>query len=221
MMPGKCEIAIMVRVPVAGGVKTRLMPALGGEGACRLYRAMVADTLAQARATGLPIHLFYTGGRAEQLPLVWRVRAHRLTEQRGADLGERMAHVFATCFEEAAQVVLIGSDIPDMHAAMVLAAVQSLAEHDVVLTPAMDGGYCLLALNRGVAVPEIFTDMPWSTDQVLNITRQRLNNEELRVCLLAPVRDIDTPDDLHAYRQAPSPHAIHCNRELATILAHL
>jgi len=218
MRPGKSEIAIMVRVPVAGEVKTRLVPALGGEGACCLYRAMVEDILDQAKATGLPIHLFYTGGGAEQLPLAWRETAHRLTEQQGADLGLRMAHAFATCFQEAAQVVLIGSDIPDMNTEMLLEAVQSLAEKDVVLTPAMDGGYCLLALNRGVAVPGIFTDMPWSTDQVLSLTRQRLKDQGLRGCLLSPVRDIDTAEDLHTYQQAPNPLALHTNRVLSLLI---
>ncbi len=212
-MTGKTtEIAIMVRMPQPGAVKTRLIPALGEEGACRLYQAMVADILIQARETGLPIHLFYTGGRGGQLPLFWRQAAHRLTQQEGPDLGARMAHVFATCFQEAERTVLIGSDIPDMNAAMLLESAASLAMHEVALTPARDGGYCLIGLNRGVDVARIFTDMPWSTDQVLDITRQRLSELGHRVHLLSSLRDIDTPEDLLAYHQQPNPLARQCNR---------
>jgi len=208
------EIAVMVRVPVAGEVKTRLIPALGAEGACRLYQAMVADTLEQVGATGLPMRLFHTGGHVGQLPLAWRQAAHRITEQQGPDLGARMAHVFATCFQEAAQVVLIGSDIPDMSAKMIRDAIASLAEHEVVFTPAMDGGYCLLALNRGKDVSRIFRDMPWSTDRVLTISRQRLKELGHRVGLLSAVRDIDTPEDLRAYQKQPNPLARQFNQGL-------
>ena len=212
-------IALMVRVPVAGQVKTRLIPKLGTEGACRLYRAMVDHILKQAGATGLPIHLFFTGGLPEQLPPSWQQAAASIALQQGSDLGARMAHAFATCFQRAERVVLIGSDIPDMGAEILIRAWEGLADHGVVLAPALDGGYCLLALKRGVEVSGIFRDMPWSTDQVLAITRQRLGQFKHRVCLLPPLRDIDTPEDLLAYRNAPNPAARRVNQELIELVA--
>ena len=211
-MSPTCVIAVMVRVPVAGQVKTRLIPALGAEGACRLYRAMVDDILVQAQATGVLIHLFYTGGRETQLPLSWRQGVDQRSVQRGADLGARMAHVFATCFAEFEQVVLIGSDIPDMNAQIVLQAIESLKTHDVVINPTKDGGYCLLGLRRGVEFGAIFEDMPWSTDQVFAMTRQRLEGLGLGVGLLPILGDIDTPADLLAYQKNPNPAASHVNR---------
>nr|WP_321466116.1 TIGR04282 family arsenosugar biosynthesis glycosyltransferase [uncultured Desulfobulbus sp.] len=205
------EIAIMVRVPLAGQVKTRLIPALGAEGACRLYRAMVVDILAQARATGLPLHLFYTGGEEAELPPSWRRMASRLSVQQGADLGARMAHVVACCLQRSPQVVLIGSDIPAMRTETLLQAVALLKASDVALNPAADGGYCLLALNRGVEVESIFQDMPWSTDKVLALTRARLEEGGHRVGLLPPLADIDTPEDLRTYLQTPNPLARQTN----------
>lgn len=216
-MNEQSAIALMVRIPRAGQVKTRLIPALGAEGACRLYRAMVTDILHQAQETGLPINLFYTGGASDQLPLAWRQAAALILPQQGEDLGARMAHAFASCLHRVDRVVLIGSDIPDMNAQTLLAAAGSLATHEVALAPAIDGGYCLLALKRGVDVSILFRDMPWSTDQVLAITRQRLITLNHRVCLLPPLRDIDTPADLLAYHKRPNPAAPQLNRLLSKL----
>lgn len=211
----------MVRVPVAGQVKTRLIPTLGAEGACRLYRAMVDDLLEQAAATDMALHLFYTGGGSEQLPPSWRQAAHRLYPQQGADLGARMAHTLTTGLKIAERVVLTGSDIPDMRTPILLDAAAALRSHEVVLAPAVDGGYCLLGLNRGIDAAPIFRDMPWSTRQVLAITQQRLNNLGRSVHLLPPLRDIDTPADLLAYHHAPNPAAHRVNRVLSELLNRL
>lgn len=217
IMNTPCLIALMVRVPVVGEVKTRLIPALGAEGACRLYRAMVEDLLEQVAATTMPLQLFYTGGDAEQLPQAWRQAAQSLCPQQGADLGARMAYALATAFKTGARVLLIGSDIPDIDATMLRNAAAALRSHEVVLTPAVDGGYCLLGLNRDIDVAPIFQAMPWSTDQVLAITRQRLTALGRRVHCLPPLRDIDTPADLLAYRCAPNPAAHRVNRVLADL----
>lgn len=212
-----CLVALMVRVPVAGQVKTRLVPALGAEGACRLYRAMVDDLLEQVAATGMELQLFYTGGDVEQLPQAWRQAAHRLCPQQGADLGARMAHALATGSATAARVLLIGSDIPDLDATILRKGAAALRSHGVVITPTVDGGYCLLGLNRGIDVAPIFQDMPWSTSQVLTITQQRLAGLGHRVHLLPPLRDIDTPADLLTYRHHPNPAAHRVNRVLADL----
>ena len=218
-MNHRALIALMVRVPVAGQVKTRLIPALGAEGACRLYRAMVEDLLEQVVASGLPLQLMFTGGSEEQLPRSWRRAAQRLCPQQGADLGARMAHALATGCEMAAQVVLIGSDIPDMTTAILTSAIKALQDHEVVLAPAVDGGYCLMGLNRGIDIAPIFEDMPWSTDQVLALTQQRFSDLGHCVHLLPPLRDIDTPADLLAYHHAPNPAAHRVNRLLANLLS--
>lgn len=220
-MNKSCLIALMVRVPVAWQVKTRLIPALRAEGACRLYRAMVDDLLEQVTATGMPLQIFYTGGSREQLPQTWRQAAHCLCPQQGVDLGSRMAHALTTALKVAEQALLIGSDIPDMHSTILENAAAALRFQEVVVNPTEDGGYCLLGLNRGINIAPIFQDMPWSTDQVLAITQQRLAALGRSVHLLSPLRDIDTPADLHTYHQAPNPAAHRTNQVLNRLRSRL
>ncbi len=212
-------VALFVRAPVLGRVKTRLAFGLGEEGACYLYQAMVADILGTLKTTDLPIHLFYADEESGALPLAWRDAAVQVRPQRGADIGERMAAAFADCFaQEIEQVIVVGSDIPDLDARIILAAREALIAHDAALAPAVDGGYGLIALNRQRYRPELFTDIPWSTDRVLSTTLQRFAACRLSVALLPVLRDIDTLADLLAYQHHPCPSASATNQAIAQLL---
>lgn len=216
----KTAAALMVRVPVPGRVKTRLAVGMGAQGACWLYQAMVADILANIRSAGMPIHLFYDGSEAGDLPQAWRDGAVRVRPQRGNDIGERMAAAFADCFaDNIEQVVLVGSDIPDLDAGIIRAAGEALTAHDAALAPAVDGGYGLIALKRDGYRPELFAGIPWSTDRVLPVTLQRFEDCRLQVCLLPLLRDIDTLDDLLAYRRNPCAAAPVTNQTTARLLS--
>ena len=213
-------VALFVRAPVPGRVKTRLAVGLGEEGACHLYQAMVADILGTLKASGLPIHLFHDDKESGALPLAWRDAAAQVRPQRGEDIGERMAAAFADCFaQEIEQVILVGSDIPDLDARIIRAAREALATHDAALAPAVDGGYGLIALKRQQYRPELFTDIPWSTGQVLPATLQRFAACRLNVALLPVLRDIDTLADLLAYWHHPCPAASATNQAIAQLLA--
>lgn len=220
MNPGTAAtvLALFVRNPVPGRVKTRLMPTLGADGACRLYRAMVEDILTQARATGLPLHLFHDEGEASLLPDFWQRSASTITVQTGADLGARMASAFEHCFVAAERVVLIGSDIPGLDARIIREAAVGLQEVDAALAPVVDGGYCLLAFNQTGYCPAVFERMPWSTDQVMNITLRRLEQHARQVRLLDTLRDIDTIEDLIAYWQQPCAGAVTVNELIPELL---
>jgi uncharacterized protein len=210
---------LFVRAPILGRVKTRLAADLGNEAACHLYQAMVADILGQIRSSSLPLSLFHDGGMENNLPPSWSAGAFRVRPQHGGDIGARMAAAFAECFAAGIdQVLLAGSDIPDLAAAHLTAAVAALVENDAVLAPAVDGGYGLIGLNRTRYRSEIFTGIPWSTDRVLETTRQRCAICGLTVHLLPMLRDIDTLDDLLAYRQHPNPAAVATNATLTQIL---
>ena len=213
-------VALFVRAPVPGRVKTRLAVGLGEEGACQLYQAMVADILGTLKVSGLPIHLFHDDKESGALPLAWRDAAAQVRPQRGEDIGERMAAAFADCFaQEIEQVILVGSDIPDLDARIIDAAREALATHDAALAPAVDGGYGLIALKRQQYRPELFTDIPWSTGQVLPTTLQRFAECRLNVALLPVLRDIDTLADLLAYWHHPCPAASATNQAIAQLLA--
>lgn len=212
-------VALFVRVPVPGRVKTRLAAGLGDAAACRLYRAMVSDILGQIRASGLPLVLFHDGRDGQGLPSSWRQGAIRVRPQPEGDIGWRMAAAFAECFAAGSErVLLVGSDLPDLTAAVLVEATAALAAHDAVLAPTVDGGYGLIALQRGRYRPELFVDIPWSTDQVLPITLQRAGQCALSVHLLPMLRDIDTTDDLLAYAQHPCATALATNQTMTRLL---
>jgi hypothetical protein len=212
-------VALMVRPPVPGQVKTRLAAGIGAEGACRLYRAMVADILANSRGAGVPIHLFHAGTENHALPQAWREAVDQVRPQRGNDIGERMAAVFADCFAEGIeQVILAGSDLPELGAGIIRQALAALTTHDAALVPTVDGGYGLIALQSSRYRPQLFREIPWSTGQVLALTRQRFEECVLSVCMLPLLRDIDTLDDLLAYRQHPCPAATATNEAMADLL---
>lgn len=215
---GTVVVAVMVRAPLPGRVKTRLIPALGPTGACQLYLAMVADIFANIGQCGLPPRLFYDGSEID-LPWAWLDVAARVQPQRGGDIGERMAAVFTDCFAAGADsVILVGSDIPALDATVINQAADALTSHDAVLVPVEDGGYCLIALHRATFRVELFVNIPWSTDQVLAQTQGRLETLALKTALLPPLRDIDTPDDLFAYRSNPAPKATMTNQMIAYLL---
>ena len=131
-----------------------------------------------------------------------------------------MAAAFADCFaQEIEQVILAGSDIPDLDARIIHAAREALAAHDAALAPAVDGGYGLIALKRQQYRPELFIDIPWSTGQVLPTTLQRFADCRLNVALLPVLRDIDTLADLLFYQNNPCPSAPATNRALEQLLA--
>ena len=110
-----------------------------------------------------------------------------------------MAAAFNTLFAEGAQqVVLIGSDIPGIDHSYLQRAFQLLACHDLVIGPALDGGYCLIGFTCQGFTPAVFSSISWSTEQVLDQSLARATNAGLSVGLLPVLRDIDTLEDLLA-----------------------
>ncbi|MBB5348018.1 TIGR04282 family arsenosugar biosynthesis glycosyltransferase [Desulfoprunum benzoelyticum] len=212
-------VALFVRVPIPGRVKTRLAAAIGERQACTLYQAMVTDVLAAVRASGLPLYLFHDDRGDGALPAAWVDAAVKVVPQSGGDIGERMAAGFAHCFAEGMnRVMLVGSDIPALHGAMLTEAARAQTAHDVVLAPASDGGYCLIALRRDRFRPELFEEVPWSSGRVLAATLQLCGRYGLDVQLLPTLSDIDTVDDLRKYADHPVSHAATTNRALREIV---
>lgn len=206
-------VALFVRVPIPGRVKTRLAAAVGDRQACALYQAMVTDVLAAIAASGLPLYLFHDDRGDGDLPAAWVEAAAKVLPQGDGDLGARMAACFGHCFAEGIErVMLIGSDIPALDAATLNAAAEAQAGHDVVLAPTFDGGYCLIALRRERFRPEIFAEVPWSSGRVLATTLQLCGRCNLDVQLLPTLGDIDTIDDLRKYADHPAPQATAINR---------
>ena len=211
-------VALFVRPPVPGRVKTRLAATIGDRFSCTLYRAMVLDVLRAVQASGLELRLFHDGSDSQQLPPAWRRAAAAVRPQVDGDLGARMAAAFVDCFAAGCdRVLLAGSDLPGLDAPTLLAAARGLEQDEAVLLPTRDGGYGLFGLRAAAFSPDFFTNIAWSTDRVLTTTRKRLHRAGTRVQLLPVQGDIDTINDLRSYCRQPAAHARHTNAVLRVL----
>jgi rSAM/selenodomain-associated transferase 1 len=137
-------------------------------------------------------------------PLFRRLTARfalRAEVQRGDDLGARMLHAATSALANADAVVLIGTDCPDLGPEYLEQALTLLGEHAVVLGPADDGGYVMLGIGKvcGRALPRLFEAMPWGSDRIAAITRQRLEASGMRWAELPSLADLDRPEDLERF----------------------
>ena len=182
---------MFAKAPVAGAVKTRLVPTLGAARAARLHEALAIHALATAaQATPSSLQLWCAPDAAHPFFADCAARfGCELRAQRGADLGERMAHAFAT----SAPLVVIGTDCPSLSASHLARAWEALDTHDVAIAPAEDGGYVLIALAR--PAPSLFLEMTWGDNGVLERTRKRIAAAGLRCAELETLWDVDRPDD--------------------------
>ena len=211
-------VALFVRPPVPGRVKTRLAATIGDRFSCTLYRAMVLDVLRAVQASGLELCLLHDGSDPEQLPAAWRKRATTVRPQVDGDLGARMATAFVDCFAAGCdRVLLAGSDLPGLDSATFRVAAESLEQCEAVLLPTRDGGYGLFGLRAAAFSPDFFTDIAWSTDRVLTATLLRLQRAGIRAQGLPVQGDIDTINDLRSYCRQPATHARHTNAVLRVL----
>ncbi|MBK1716112.1 TIGR04282 family arsenosugar biosynthesis glycosyltransferase [Thiocystis violacea] len=190
-------LILFAREPVAGQVKTRLIPALGAEGAARLYRRLLGIALRAGAAThGAHRQLWCAGAPAEGGECARLAEAHGFTwhRQSEGDLGTRMAAALAEALAFGDRAVLIGSDCPDYDAAYLSAAFAAMDDRDAVLGPAADGGYVLIGLRS--PAPEAFAGIHWSSPAVLTETRAALRRIGLTWTELPTLRDLDLPEDL-------------------------
>jgi rSAM/selenodomain-associated transferase 2/rSAM/selenodomain-associated transferase 1 len=192
------RIIVFGRYPVPGATKTRLIPLLGPLGAADFQRRMTEKCLGTLiRSRLAPVSFCYAGGRPDQLKRWLAPYPVEIIPQVRGDLGARMKTALDTRLGSSGPpVVLVGTDIPGMSADAVARAFDALVEHDLVLGPSTDGGYWLVGIRRPL---DIFGDMAWGTARVLDQTLSTARRLNLKVHLLDPQIDIDTPED---WRQA-------------------
>lgn len=200
---GLRRLVMFARAPVAGKVKTRLVPSLGSEGALALHRRLVLRTLRSARAfceahdAELEVRIAEGDGDALKH---WLGDDWRFREQKGGDLGERMSAAFDESFHESSTAtVLIGSDCPSLTPDVLASAFECLKTHGAVLGPARDGGYYLIGLTA--PMPGLFRDIAWGTESVLAQSLAVLSRESCQSALLETLDDLDRPEDLSAWRR--------------------
>jgi uncharacterized protein len=193
------QLIVFTRYPTVGQAKTRLIPALGAAGAVELHRQMTAHTLAQVRELqqhqSLTVTIYCAGQQDQSKIVAWLGAEWQYQQQVVGDLGVRMATAFADRLQSGMQkVVIIGTDCPGLTAEIIQNAFEQLSDHELVLGPAIDGGYYLIGL-RSIR-PELFRDIPWSTDAVLAKTMEIAQQLHLSTALLPSLVDVDRPADL-------------------------
>lgn len=182
---------IFVRNPKLGQVKTRLATRIGDDLALKTYNLLIQQTAEIAKKTEADKMVFYSETIDKQD--LWSNYNYIKSKQCVGDLGKRMEMAFDLGFNLGYQhVVIIGSDIFSLQAKHLNLAFKSLKIHDVVIGPAVDGGYYLLGLNT--KMPYLFSNKTWGESSVLKDTLQDLKGQS--VFQLEALNDIDTLEDL-------------------------
>jgi uncharacterized protein len=189
-MSNNFVLIIFVRNLVYGNVKTRLAATIGNDKALEVYKGLIAHT--QFVTGHLPFDkiVYYSDyiGTFD----AWN-NGYRKAKQQGRDLGERMKNAFEDVFRQGyAKAVIIGTDCPLLTQELIHDAFNKLNDFDIVIGPAVDGGYYLLGMKK--LYPGLFTNIQWSTDTVFNDTIAACTHHSY--CLLPLLRDIDKEEDL-------------------------
>lgn len=198
----KERLIIFTRYPEPGKTKTRLIPALGAEQAALLQRQMTEHTLTQVRklhsVRPIAVEVRFAGGDLN-LITQWLGSGDYKPQGEGG-LGTRMARSLCLAFEDnVTSAVIIGTDCPGLNANLLHEAFELLHLYDLVLGPALDGGYYLLGLRS--FIPELFVGINWSTAEVLQQTVAIAQQLSLSVNYLPALADVDRPADLPVWEQ--------------------
>jgi len=187
---------MFIKAPRLGAVKTRLQPELTPEQSLLLYQAMVEDLLQQFDDVGFcDLKIFFHPADAYKEMKNWLGNALEYFPQHGNDLGEKMHRAIVEMLNQKHQkAVLVGSDIPTLDSTTMVRAFTNLDDNDVVIGPCKDGGYFLIGMKQPHA--ELFDDIAWSSNLVLEQTFQKARTAELEIVQLEQQSDIDTYADV-------------------------
>lgn len=175
-----------------GKVKKRLAKDLGNQKALELYQEFCVHTMTNTFDIPGRRMLFYS--EFIQNGDIWGSDDYMKFVQNGENLGQRMAEAFKLAFDKSEKVVIIGTDCMELTRNIIMEAFDRLEQDDIVLGPANDGGYYLLGMNS--FHPELFENIDWSTEKVLEQTKARIEPLNLSVFELPELIDIDTVEDL-------------------------
>jgi rSAM/selenodomain-associated transferase 1 len=191
-------LIVFIRYPEKGKVKSRLARDLDEESVAVLYGCFVDDLLGSLKTGNHKLLVAYCPAEKGTETRRRFGVDHEYLPQTGRDLGERMKNAFARCFSDGYNpVVLIGSDCPDLTVGVIEGAFQALESgYDVVIGPALDGGYYMIGFRKDTFHADAFNEIPWGTDAVVAATLQVLSRANYWVHLSRQWRDVDTIEDL-------------------------
>lgn len=192
-------LGVFVKAPAPGRVKTRLAAEVGVHSAAEIYRHLGRRVVSACAGADHETVVWFAPAEARLVVREWLqglcVAAYRA--QVSGTLGARLDAAFRWHFHDGARrVIMIGSDCPGVDADLVSRAMAALDAHDLVVGPAHDGGYYLIGLRA--PAPQLFQDIAWSTEAVLEETLARARQLGLGAALLPMLRDVDTASDASA-----------------------
>ncbi len=201
------EWIVLSKAPVVGLVKTRLISVLGEQGACDVYCQLLhrlERTLSNFIANhGGHVALWVAGDCEHEAFQSW-IRFSTLYQQpaqdasAGADLGQRMALAVQSALARGRLPVLIGVDVPSLDESYLMNCLRQLQHHDLVISPAEDGGYGLLGMKQ--FYPELFLTKDWGTHTVFSDTHLDIENLNIRAAYLPMVWDVDEAKDVQRFQ---------------------
>ncbi|ADL55921.1 TIGR04282 family arsenosugar biosynthesis glycosyltransferase [Gallionella capsiferriformans] len=190
------RIIVFAKAPQPGFAKTRLIAALGAEGAAALAKRMLLHTLHEAIAAKIGIVELCATPYIDEA--AWQVVAPPLgveiSDQGEGDLGTRLALATERSLIRGESVLLVGTDCVEMSADLLREASRNLFEHDAVIHCTIDGGYALLGLRKFNSI--LFHNISWSSDAVASTTLSRIGQLGWSVHVGQMLHDVDEPQDL-------------------------
>lgn len=189
----KQALLIFTKNLIHGQVKTRLAATIGNDMALTVYSHLLQHTASVTNYLPVEKIVFYSDN-IEQRD-AWSNEVYKKQVQSGNDLGDKMLNAFVYAFGQGNNAVaIIGTDCLQITSAIIMNAFAYLHNHDVVIGPANDGGYYLLAIKQ--MHHQLFQNIRWSSDEVLKQTLAICNQQNLSVYQLPELSDIDTENDL-------------------------
>lgn len=182
-------LIIFVKNILLGKVKTRLAKSIGDQAAFTIYKELVEITENAVAQSKSDRRVYFSDVIIQE-----KFAGSKKYVQTGADLGERMFNAFKEGFEDGYEnIVLIGSDLPDLKGEIIEEALAELNQSDFVFGPAKDGGYYLIGMKENHLFP--FQNKVWSQSELLKQTIEEISLKNLRISKLKELNDIDTLKD--------------------------
>ena len=192
-MSSKNLLILFVRNPELGKVKTRLAASVGPEVALEIYLHLLQHTRSVTQHLAVDKVVYYSD--KVEVQDMWPGGQYQKKLQSEGDLGQKMAAAFSDAFAAGyTSVVIIGSDCQQLTPEIIEKAFKELQTHEVVIGPALDGGYYLLGMNH--LHPELFENKRWSTEHVFPDTLYDIERLHLSHTLLPSLQDVDHLEDL-------------------------
>jgi uncharacterized protein len=190
-----CLLIQFARVPIVGAVKTRLIPALGEEGACQLHVDLLQHCCRRLLGSGLaPVELWLDCEGSHSCVVACEELGAVLRLQQKGSLGKRMHHALKDGLSRYKRVVLVGSDCPAIDDAYLRQAYDALASAPVVFGEATDGGYVLIGARRSDW--GLFDGVNWGSGAVLSESLANVEGLGWTAAVLPALSDIDRAEDL-------------------------